>query len=382
MIYFLYLLILVSFVDLFAQLSMISPFLSEFGMSTVLTVFLMSVYIFNYMVGNLISGYFVDKKGVKLVAIVGLLVTGLIWLVYPLVTTTSQVLFVRVFHGLAGGLLIPVSFTYLSFIKTKLDQNKKMLLFGISLGLALMIGLFFGEIINQDLIFNLIGILMLWIAALVFFLFSHPAKKPVENVRARPSPLTVMRDLLKQPLLGYGYAGVLLLMFATSAFVYLLPLKIEGLGYDNSLVGVLFGTSILVSLFIFALPADRLYQRCSKLKTMAIGIIILSICFSLLSFVTLKPILFFVMTLFGVGFAWVFPTALSMVAEGANEKRRGMAYGLFFSFFSFGTVAGLFVTGLFLTVFISFLIGATALILSSILLWTSFSYNIELAHDK
>src|SRR5699024_9098517 len=51
------------------------------------------------------------------------------------------------------------------------------------------------------------------------------------------------------------------------------------------------------------------------------------------------------MVIYGVGFALVFPSMNQIVTEASSKVDRGKAYGIFYAFFSLGSVVGSFVSG-------------------------------------
>ena len=375
MVYLIYLFILVSFIDTFSQLPIVSPFALGLGASPLMIGLIIGAYSFTNIIGNIISGYFIDNKGVKGVATIGLLATSFTLFAYTFVVNPSQLIVVRLFHGLAGGLLVPASFSFLSKMKIDRKQSIRMAFSGATVGLASIIGPAFGGIISQtydvNLVFVTVGILMFIMALLVIFIFPK-SQTSSEKKRSSTSTSTVMKNLLKEPILRLSYAGVFLLTFAMGTLAYLLPLKIESLGFNSSLSGILLSTFAIVATLIFSLPTNQIYERFPKAKIMTIGVAILGVSLFLLGIVTTIPLHFVVMVLYGVGFALIFPTMSSMVTEGSGEKERGMAFGIFYGVFSFGIVVGSFVTGAFNTDFATpFFIGAIVLLVGATLLWRS-----------
>src|SRR5690625_985987 len=78
MIYLIYLFILVSFIDTFSQLPIVSPYALSLGAIPLVIGLIIGAYSFTNIIGNIISGYYIDNKGVKGVASIGLLATAFI----------------------------------------------------------------------------------------------------------------------------------------------------------------------------------------------------------------------------------------------------------------------------------------------------------------
>lgn len=74
-----YLLIFVSFWDLFVQLPITSTYAKTLGAATGFIGFIAGAYSFSNLFSNVFSGYLVDKTGPKKVLSIGFLVNGLVF---------------------------------------------------------------------------------------------------------------------------------------------------------------------------------------------------------------------------------------------------------------------------------------------------------------
>src|SRR5690625_6419693 len=93
MIYLIYLFILVSFIDTFSQLPIVSPYALSLGSIPLVIGLIIGAYSFTNIIGNIISGYYIDNKGVKGVASIGLLATAFFLFGFTLVTTLTHLFF-------------------------------------------------------------------------------------------------------------------------------------------------------------------------------------------------------------------------------------------------------------------------------------------------
>lgn len=367
MIYFIYLLIVVTLIDAFFQLTLISLFTLAF-----------LLYGLSLILGSLISGFCLDKFGVKIIATIGLFVTGFVLFGYLLTDTSGQMQLLRFFHGLASGLLLPAPFVYLAKFKQDKTEHRLILFSGLSIALASMIGLALGLMIEPKFSLNYVvvplGISMIILAILVLVLLP-PESKITEEKSTLSVTLNRVKSLLNEQHIGFAYGGALLVMFANGMLAYLLPLKIDPLGYGNHLFLLLMITLALVSSLVFALPMRRLDQRFSKSLIMTVGVLILAICLLLFGIFKLKTLLFIVIILYGIGFTSVLSSILRLVVEGSVQANRGIAYGLLSCFSTFGLIFGVFIPAFFPTLFTSFLIGALVLTLCSAYLFASIKLN-------
>ncbi|GAA4079316.1 MFS transporter [Amphibacillus indicireducens] len=363
MIYFIYLLIVVALIDVLFQLTLISLFTLAF-----------LLYGLSLILGSLISGFCLDKFDFKLIGAIGLFATGFILLGYLL--TDAQLL--HFFHGLASGLLLPVPFVYLAKLKHDTTKHRLILFSCLSIALALIVGSVLGLMIepkfSQNYVVVPLGILMIIAAVLVLVLLPSESKVTEEN-RTLSATLNLVKSLLNEQQIGFAYGGALLFMFVNGALAYLLPVKIDALGYDNHLFLLLLVTVALVSSLIYVLPINRLDQRFSKSLLMTVGVLIQAICLFLLGVFKLKTLLFIVIILYGIGFAAVLSSILTLVVDGSVQANRGIAYGLLACFSTFGLIFGVFIPAFFPTLFTSFFISGLVLTLCSAYLFASIKLN-------
>lgn len=80
--------------------------------------------------------------------------------------------------------------------------------------------------------------------------------------------------------------------------------------------------------------------------------------------------LYVAMAIYGIGFAFLFPSLNTMLIDSTEETYRGKAYGYFYAFFSIGVVLGSGITGLLqLSASGGFLFTGVLLLLCSLLMF-------------
>lgn len=134
-------------------------------------------------------------------------------------------------------------------------------------------------------------------------------------------------------------------MFSQGVIAYLLPLHVQTLGYDSNLSGTLMSAFGIVAVLIFVLPTNRIFDRAAPSTTMALGIGLMGLSQLLISQSTTTLSLYIVLALYGVGFAFLFPSINTMLIKATPAELRGKAYGYFYACFSLGVVAGSSVLG-------------------------------------
>src|SRR5690625_955520 len=341
----LYFIIIVSFLDTFIQLPIITPYALDLGASHLLAGSIVAVYSLTNMVGNIFGGHWIDRYGRKRMLFLGMLFAGIILLFYPLAQTGWQLFFVRFFHGLAGGILIPAAFAYVGDQTKERSRGKTMALTGACIGAAAIIGPAIGGIMaaraKADYVFIFVAILF-FISLFLIYKYIEESFKSTDKGKFNFSEFT---PLLKHALVLQASLAAFAIMISNGTLAFALPLKVTDMGMTSSTTGMLLSTYGVVSLIIFLTPLNRMFDRFSSVPLVVAGITIIGFVHIMLNFVSVYGLVIVLMIIYGVGFALVFPSMNQIVTEASTKVDRGKAYGVFYAFFSLGSVAGSFASG-------------------------------------
>ena len=137
-----------------------------------------------------------------------------------------------------------------------------------------------------------------------------------------------------------AYIGAFFLMFSQGVLAYLLPIYVENLGYSSRMSGMLLSVFGVVAVLIFILPTNRIFDYLNSKYALLVGVSLLAISQMAIGQATTTYWLFASLALYGVGFAFFFPSINKILIESTKKETRGKAYGYFYAFFSFGVVAG------------------------------------------
>lgn len=349
----LYVLIVVAFLDTFVQLPVMSPFASQLGAGPVMIGFIVGMYSLTNMVGNVWAGRWIDRAGPKKVLLTGMAATAAVLLLYMLVRTPVQLASVRFIHGLTGGLLVPSVFTLASSRGKRGRHGRNLAISGAAVGIAAVIGPALGGILKGTLGLNWVFGIMSTLLALgtaAVALFIREQRKDVQMDGTASSsrdsrPDSQWIDLFRNRYAVLSYFGAFSLMFTMGVVTYMLPLKTEGLHLGDEAAGMMLSTFGLVAILLFVAPTNRMYDRYSAASMMLAGMAIIAAAVFGLSAADGRVPLTAVMALYGIGFALMFPSMNKLLVEHVPESSRGMAFGLFYAFYSIGVVAGSFVIG-------------------------------------
>ncbi len=365
---FILFIVLISFIDMFSQLPIMSPFAKSLGATPAIIGLTVGMYSFTNMFGNILAGYWIDKQGAKKVLNYGLIFTGSILLLYTIVSTPNQLMAVRFIHGLFSGFLVPAAFTIIANHGKKDGHGKSMAISGVAVGLSAIIGPAFGGIIaskySVEWVFIIIALIMIVTAFISFFVLKENTTRITRKIEP---PIQTLLAILKSPMLIISYTGAFSLMFAQGVLAYMLPLQVESLQFGSHFSGMLLSTFGITAIIIFGLPTNRMFDHYQQQNIMMIGMSTIGVALVLLGFASTLPFLFLCMVIYGAGFAFLFPSVSAILIKNTDEETRGKAFGLFYAFFSLGVVAGSSVTGVLAVSFgTGYIIAACLLFASSI----------------
>lgn len=341
----LFFLIIVSFLDTFIQLPIITPYALDLGASHLLAGAIVAVYSLTNMIGNIFGGHWIDRYGRKRMLLFGMLFVAVILLFYPLAQTGWQLFFIRFIHGLAGGILIPAAFAYVGDRSKSKTRGRSMAFTGASIGIAAIAGPAVGGAMaarsQVEYVFIFVSILF-FISTFLIHKFIEESYVSTEKGKFH---LKEFMPLLKHPLVLQASLAAFALMISNGTLAFALPLKVEEMGLTSETTGMLLSTYGIVALIVFLTPLNRMYDRFSSLILVIIGIMIIGSVHIMLNIISIFWLSLALMIIYGIGFALVFPSMNRIVAEASSKVDRGKAYGLFYAFFSLGAVSGSFVSG-------------------------------------
>ncbi|WP_216829808.1 MFS transporter [Alkalihalobacterium elongatum] len=373
-----YIIIAVAFIDTFSQLPIIAPFAIDIGASPFLVGVIIGMYSFANMVGNVLSGIWIDRIGPKRILFIGMLAVGGVVFFYSLASNPYELLVIRFLHGIAGGLIVPAAFTYLG-TRGRRDANGRTMAFsGAGVGIAAITGPALGAIISgrfgYTFLFYLISGLMIGFGILAAISLKEKTKlkfATVDKETKKDSKFPKITVLMP------AYLSIFLLLFTLGLLTYSLPLKVSELNIKMEMTGILLSVFGLVAILIFILPTNKFFDQWKKTRLMVSGLIVISIALLCLTLADTLTEMFVAMAIYGIGFAQIFPSASATVIECSSESQRGKAFGLFYAFFSLGVICGSFLAGLFpLTPSYQFFMGG-CLVLIAVLLYALITYALE-----
>ncbi len=335
-----YLTIYASFFDIHAQLPILALFAASVGADPFWIGAVVGIYSVFNIIGNGLGGIAIDRWGWRKPLLAGLLLVNIALYGYQLVGSTLSLVMVRGFNGLSGGILIPATLSALSPESGKdfkMEHNRNVAFFGISIGLAALTGPPFAGIISNLHSYKAayLGIAVLMTAATVFTIFftkekERPlSKRPLRGKNAMYFKLPSVS--LTACLLSFALMG------GTGTLAAFLPIMAKSRGFSQGGIGMLFGLFALMVVLLQAWRGASGWQKI-KLFHMAVGGVAVIIISLFMTHLAVHKVFFAcAILLYGIGYGMVFPTILVMVMQGISVEKKGIITGIFFAFYSMGT---------------------------------------------
>jgi MFS transporter, DHA1 family, multidrug resistance protein len=373
-----YVLLVVAFIDMFSQLPVIATFATSLGATPIIVGSVIAVYSFSNMLGNVLSGIWVDKFGSKRILASSLILAGGLVFLYTYVTNPAQLLAIRFFHGFAAGFIVPAAFAAIGRNDDTESNGKKMSHSGAAIGIAAIIGPAMGAIISSrfgiEWLFYIISVALILVGIISLVLIkSKPLGVKESNIQEVSG-----FAFIKKPDIQFAYITIFLLLLMQGLLTYAMPLKVEELNLAQEMTGIFLSVFGIVAILFFILPSNRMFDRFNNRKLMFSGLFIVSLSVFGLGLSTSSSAIFISMIFYGIGFALLFPSTSATIMKGTNSQNRGKAFGIYYACFSLGVISGSFIAGLLGTsAMLIFTVGAAIVFISGILMLLNWKHILS-----
>jgi len=319
-----------------------------------------------------IIGRLSDRNGRKLFICIGLLTYAIISLGYIWADNVSQLTLVRLIHGAASGMIIPIAQAYVGDISPEGEEGKWMGYFNAAffsgLGFGPLMGGALTEHFGMSVAFSTMGGLNL-LAFLISVLFLPEIRQ--KNIAT--SPHFSFKKMLTSGIIKGLVSFRLSFSTGIGAFACFLPIFATiYVGLSPTLIGVLVAVNILLMSLLGA-ATGKIADRFNRRVLVALGSLIN------LTFLALIPLggnfwqLLGICALGGLGGAIAMPAASALIVEEGRRFGMGSTMGIFAMAMSIGFAIGPLLGGViadFASINLVFYFGASAgLIGTSLFLW-------------
>ena len=313
-----------------------------------------------------------DLKGRKPFIVPGFLAYALISIAFIYSETVSTLIVIRLFHGIASAMLMPVIQAYIGDITPKGREGVTMGVFNMSLFLGLSVGPLVGGVIKDHFNLQTSFICMGLLALVGFFLclwLLPPTRSERGFIRAEQpfSWKPILYDTQVVGLFSFRFAYV----FCVGIIWGFIPLYADQrFAASSSLIGVLIMLGVFVSGLIH-IPMGYLADRISKKLMVVAGGMIVS--YAILSFAWAERLsdLIQATVFFGLGGGISMPALMAMaVLKGNRINAMGSMMALMTMAHSTGMLGGALLGGMMMDLFqlqMAFPLGGSVMLVCTVL---------------
>jgi MFS family permease len=336
------------FLDTHMLIPVMSLYASDLGASVGTVGLIIGLYSIANTPANILFGRLVDRFGYKLLLVIGLLGDAAGMFLYSVCRLPEQLILVRIFHGITGGIVGPATMSAASYLGGEKRQSRTMAFYGMSLASATLVGYglsgALASRVGYDVVFYIgAGLLVLG----TFLSLSLPGKRyhrsdnQSGNINKSWSQSGI---LLKRKGLISPYCTVFAQYFTFGSVVTLLPLYVRNLGMDALHVGMMLA-GFAVMFIVVQLPVSKLSERFGKLRVSIAGLVMGIVSLVILPSAEALAWLVVLMLVYGAAFGAIFPSISAMVTEHTSPGERGTATGIFHALLTAGVAVGALVAG-------------------------------------
>lgn len=323
------------------------PFYAEsLGATGIWIGVIFSGFAFSRAIFMPIVGGLSDRRGRRKFILAGLLIYTVLSVAYISADTVVSLTAVRVLHGFASAMVIPIAMAYAADFSPVGREGRYMGTFMVSMFLGMGFGPLIGGVIQDIAGMNAVFLTMSFfslIALLICILFLP------ESSGTRTHPGSILRTLqnrIMRPVLFFRAMNA----FAHGTFMVFFPLLAAGaatgaIELSSSEIGIAVSMSILTTALLqrsFGSLADRY----SKTLLIVIGSLLVSaVLFFFPAMEGFFPLLAGAI-LFGVGSGIAIPTSTSLVTIAGRETGQGAAMGAFNTAMSIGMITAPLIAGM------------------------------------
>lgn len=303
---------------------------------------IISLFTLTAMISRPFSGKIADKVGRKAAMLIGISVCVIISLLYPLLTTITGFLLLRLVHGFSTGFSPTGATAYLSDIIPFNRRGEAMGILGTAGTVGMAAGLAVGPSIANDFGLHVMfycSSAMAVISILVLF-----GLRETLNTRQGFSMnvLKIHKRDLFEPKVIVPCLVMLLATYAYGAVFTVVPDLCLHLGIHNEGLPFVFLTIFSLSIRLIAGRASDKYGR---RKVVIVSTFLVAVSMLVLALATSSVLLIIAISLYGLAQGMTSPTLLAWATDLSDEKHRGRGIASLYIFMELGIGIGAFISG-------------------------------------
>lgn len=307
---------------------------------------LIGIYDFAELFAKPLSGYIADRRGMKLMLLVGLAIFILGSLLF-LVINPKLLLVVRFIQGIGAAALSTVSITLVAKYFSE-GRGKAFGIYNAVKGAGYIVAPALGGFLAGTYGFAMIFIVSAAVGtgALLLSILLPGDRTRGEKLQDDDDelPLSQFFLIFKDPRLLPIYAVIVVNMFMVGILFGFLPVYLYSIGYTPVHSGTILSVATVSYLLIQPL-AGHLADKVPIRITVLLGLLLAALTITFVTFTT-GPLLIALVVLAGAGIGTVWTNSDTLVSTLADKKQLGASIGAAQSFKEFGDMLGPVLIGL------------------------------------
>lgn len=298
---------------------------------------IISIFTLSAMLSRPFSGKMADQMGRKSVMFIGVIISTLCCMVYPLFTTVYAFFVLRFLHGFSTGFQPTGITAYLADIVPRHRRGEAMGILGVSHSSGMAIGPFIGSglanTFSTTAMFTMATFVSV-LALLAIFLL----KETLEKTRPFGLDMLVLKkgEIIEPRVLLPSFI-MLLTVFPFGLVLTIIPDMSVHLGIANK--GLYMSVFLVFSLLV-RLVAGRASDKYGRENTVLVGTFFLIAALLLTGFANSTALFLSAAAIYGIGGGIISPTIFAWVADKALEEHRARAMATMFIGLEIGIMLG------------------------------------------
>ncbi len=314
----------------------LNNFISELGGADYKGL-IISIFTISAGISRPFSGKLADTIGRKKVMLIGVIVSFIVSLLYPLSFSVWFFLLLRFFHGFSAGFNPTGATALVTDILPEDRRGMGMGIWGTFVSLGIGVGQVTGSYICKEIGINNLFMIAAGTAVLSGILVMLVSETLERRVKFSSNLLAIKSEDVLEPSV-LPSAIVMFLTATCSGIIFVITPDMSGyLGSDNK--GLFFGYYV-VSTIIVRLFSARLSDKIGRRKTLIIGFTLLLASMLLIGFSRDLTSYITAAIIFGFATGVSSPTLFAWTADLSHPERRGVGAGTMFIALEAGIMVG------------------------------------------
>ena len=296
-------------------------------------------------------GRLADIYSKKKIIVVGLILYGIVSIVYTYVTSPETLILVRILHGVGSSMMMPVAMAYAINLTPKGEEGKYMGYMNTALftgfGTGPFIGGYIYENYNTRMVFNTMSVLV--VISLILTIIFAPDETTLGTKKS--SSVVSIRKILSNKLLSSILVYRAVNALGRGTIMSFLPLfAVQILGLSGTYIGVILSVGIFVNALLQT-PMGILADRFDRKKLLMAGGLVASIGYLYMVHTGTILEIFIARIIVSIGGALSLPAVTAIIAEEGREFGSGSTVGVFNTAMSIGQIIGPVLSGILLDLY-------------------------------